>query len=203
MQMLALYLWKPCASLFNSSLQMTALISLTQVFMDFETKTPLKAKTVSPQRNTTVVANQKRQCRKPEQELRKTKLQIDQNIFKENLWVYRSRQSHFSNIIDKNINNTLLRQLSWYCQIIVQLLSQLIKILLNRLENWALGNGPQTVKHVPRMQGLFCLCGHLQIRETVMPYEVPQGCILGPSLFNVYLIFLGHNQWSHCVFAFK
>ena len=65
----------------------------------------------APWRNSTAVQNMKRQCRKAERMWRKTNLEIHYNIYKDNLHAFnvelgKARQTFFSNIINRNLNNT-------------------------------------------------------------------------------------------------
>ncbi|KAK9973180.1 hypothetical protein ABG768_023923 [Culter alburnus] len=62
-------------------------------------------------RNSTAVQNMKRQCRKTEHMWRKTNLEIHYNIYKDILHAFnvelgKVRQTFFSNIINRNLNNT-------------------------------------------------------------------------------------------------
>lgn len=81
-----------------------------------DTIAPAKTKKIfgkqkAPWRNDTNVANKKRECRKAERKWRKSNLHIDYDILKASLRIYnselkRARKSHFSNLINENINNT-------------------------------------------------------------------------------------------------
>uniref|UniRef100_A0A3B3DTS3 Reverse transcriptase domain-containing protein n=3 Tax=Oryzias melastigma TaxID=30732 RepID=A0A3B3DTS3_ORYME len=76
---------------------------------------PSKVKVISgrkksPWRNSIVVKNGKRECRKSERRWRKSKLQVDYDIYKEKLHLYNlqlsnARKSYFSEIITKNSHN--------------------------------------------------------------------------------------------------
>lgn len=70
----------------------------------------VSGKKKSPWRNTMLVRNEKRECRKAERQWRKTNLQVHYDIYKERLCIYNSelknaRRSFFSDIITKNNNN--------------------------------------------------------------------------------------------------
>lgn len=77
---------------------------------------PAKVKRVcskpkAPWRYTSGVAAQKRECRKAERKWRKTKLEVHHDIFKQKLHTYnselsRARRSYFSDIINRDINNS-------------------------------------------------------------------------------------------------
>ncbi|KAK0139813.1 hypothetical protein N1851_023256 [Merluccius polli] len=77
---------------------------------------PIKTKTTlirkkTPWRNTMMVKALKTECRKAECKWRKTKLQIHHDLYKISLCNFnyelaKARQRHFSEIINKNINNT-------------------------------------------------------------------------------------------------
>ena len=77
---------------------------------------PIKPKTLrnknrTPWLSSPSVKSLKRDCRKSERKWRKSKLQIDCDIFRGKLRVYndaicRARQSYFSNIINQNLNNS-------------------------------------------------------------------------------------------------
>uniref|UniRef100_A0A3B3CIL0 Reverse transcriptase domain-containing protein n=1 Tax=Oryzias melastigma TaxID=30732 RepID=A0A3B3CIL0_ORYME len=76
---------------------------------------PSKVKVISgrkksPWRNSILVKNGKRECRKSERRWRKSKLQVDYDIYKEKLHLYNlqlsnARKSYFSEIITKNSHN--------------------------------------------------------------------------------------------------
>ena len=76
---------------------------------------PIKTKkTLSSEtswRNTMMIKALKTECRKAERKWRKTKLQIHLDLYKQSLCncnyeLLKARQQHFSEIINKNINNT-------------------------------------------------------------------------------------------------
>ncbi len=78
----------------------------------------------SPWRKSTAVQSMKRQCRKAERMWWKTKLEIHHSIYKDSLPAFNvelatARQTFFSNLINRNLNNTLFAT--------VELLSQFQK----------------------------------------------------------------------------
>uniref|UniRef100_A0A3P9BKS9 Reverse transcriptase domain-containing protein n=3 Tax=Maylandia zebra TaxID=106582 RepID=A0A3P9BKS9_9CICH len=80
-----------------------------------DTIAPIKVKVISgrkksPWRNSTLVKNEKRECRKAERRWRKKNLQVHYDIYKEklhnyNLQLRNARSSYFSDIITKNSHN--------------------------------------------------------------------------------------------------
>lgn len=82
----------------------------------FNARAPVKVKMSSGKerarwRNASAVADQKRECRRAERKWRKIRLRSDYGIFKERICMNNAelngaRRSHFSNIINRNINKT-------------------------------------------------------------------------------------------------
>ena len=76
----------------------------------FKTKMTLTRQR-TPWRNTLMVKALKTECRKAERKWRKTKLQIHNDLYKQSLrnfnhGLFKARQQHFNEMINKNINNT-------------------------------------------------------------------------------------------------
>ncbi|KAL2093106.1 hypothetical protein ACEWY4_010418 [Coilia grayii] len=211
-----------------------------------------------------VVKLLKRECRKSERMWRKSKLQIHYQIHKEmlgkyNLEISKARQSFFSNIINRNINNALLNNyrpisnLPFIGKIIEKIVfnqltafltsnscfdkfqsgfranhsteTALIKvindihlnsdvgktsvlvlldlsaafytvdhcILLHRLEHWVgfTGTVINWLKSYLQQRSFFVAIGNCTSASMSLTCGVPQGSILGPLLFNLYMLPLG------------
>lgn len=66
-------------------------------------------------------------------------------------------------------------------------------ILLDRLENWVGFSGTvlSCFRSYLEARNYFVSISICESEKTAMPYEVPQGSILGPVLFNLYMLPLG------------
>ncbi|XP_072247605.1 uncharacterized protein [Leuresthes tenuis] len=114
------------SKIFNQVFSLTPALSggsVSELVSSFNTKmlnvmdtiAPIKVKVISgrkksPWRNSTLVKNGKRECRKAERRWRKTNLQVHYDIYKEKLHSYNlqlrnARKSYFSDIITKNSHN--------------------------------------------------------------------------------------------------